>query len=183
MPRDLQKLRTKRDIQTAFIKLVNEKGFKNVTVGDIAKESLINRQTFYYHYQDKYQLTEAMIKELVQKYDDLYKHYVAANLKKLDLTSRIPLLFPQTNTFWAENRETAAALFSIEYSDYTLENELKKRFRQYLPTLLGHEPLPLEKNVFPAIILSVIEYVIETGNPPSQEDIIHTFDSISDVFK
>lgn len=183
MPRNAQNARTERDIQNAFITLVNQKGFRNVTINDIAQAAMINRQTFYYHYQDKYQLTETMIGDLVEAYDELYQKYVAAALKQVDLTNRIPMLFPETISFWAANREKVAALFSIEYNDYTLEGELKKRFRSYLPTLLGRKPLPLENNVYPSIILSVIETVVETEQVPTQEEIIKTFSSISDVFK
>lgn len=183
LPRNAQNARTERDIQEAFITLVNQKGFRNVTINDIAQAAMINRQTFYYHYQDKYQLTETMIDTLVEAYDELYKKYVAVKLQQVTLTSRIPMLFPETISFWATNRQKVAALFSIEYNDYTLEGELKKRFRSYLPTLLGRDPLPLEKNVFPGIILSVIETVVETGEVPTQDEIIKTFSNISDVFK
>jgi len=183
VPRTSQNARTEPDIQNAFITLVNQKGFRDVTISDIAKTAMINRQTFYYHYQDKYQLTETMISDLVETYDELYQKFVTVKLQAVNLSHRIPMLFPETNSFWAANREKVAALFSIEYSDYTLENELKKRFRSYLPMLLGREPLPLEANVFPAIILSVIETVVKTGQVPTQDEIIRTFSSISKVFK
>jgi len=183
LSKNLQNLRTERAIQNAFITLVNQKGFNNITIGDIATEALINRQTFYYHYQDKYQLADIMIANLVEKYDELYKNYVTTNLDKLGLSERIALLFPRTDSFWSANRQTASALFSIELDGKTLEKELKARFRKYLPTLLERDPLPLESTVFPAIILGVIEYVIETGQTPSQTEIINTFSSISKTFK
>lgn len=46
---DLRIRRTKRLIQTAFIELVNQIGFKQVTVTKIATTAMINRQTFYHH--------------------------------------------------------------------------------------------------------------------------------------
>ncbi|KRN99671.1 TetR/AcrR family transcriptional regulator [Companilactobacillus kimchiensis] len=183
MTKNLQNLRTERAIQNAFITLVNQKGFNHITIGDIAEEALINRQTFYYHYQDKYQLTEIMIDNLVDEYDELYRHYVTTNLDNLGLSARIAQLFPRTDSFWTANRQKVAALFTIEVNDQTLEKELKKRFRRYLPTLLGRQPLPLEETIFPAIILGVIEYVVETGKTPDQAEIIETFNSISTTFK
>lgn len=183
LTKNLQNLRTERAIQNAFITLVNQKGFNHITIGDIAEEALINRQTFYYHYQDKYQLTEIMIDNLVDEYDELYRHYVTTNLDNLGLSARIAQLFPRTDSFWTANRQKVAALFTIEVNDQTLEKELKKRFRRYLPTLLGRQPLPLEETIFPAIILGVIEYVVETGKTPDQAEIIETFNSISTTFK
>lgn len=183
MAKNLQNLRTERAIQAAFIKLVNQKGFNQVTIGDIADEALINRQTFYYHYQDKYQLTEVMISEMVDQYDDLYQNYVSSHVNQDNLPERITRLFPKTNSFWTTNRDKINALFSIEFNDHSLEKELKTRFRRSLPELLGRKPLALEEHIFPGIILAIIEYVIDTGQAPDKDEIIETFSSVSEVFK
>ena len=47
---------TKRAIEASFIKLLNEKPFDKITVKDIVEECGINRNTFYYHFQDIYDL-------------------------------------------------------------------------------------------------------------------------------
>lgn len=62
---DLRVRRTRKLIQNALIELTIEKGFSAVTVRDIAQRAMVNRATFYRHYQDKY--------DLLDKYmDDLY---------------------------------------------------------------------------------------------------------------
>ena len=43
---------TKRAIQSAFRELLNEKKLGKITVKDITDRCGINRNTFYYHYQD-----------------------------------------------------------------------------------------------------------------------------------
>ena len=47
---------TKRAIVASFKSLVEQRGFDEVTVDEIAKCTTINRQTFYYHFADKYDL-------------------------------------------------------------------------------------------------------------------------------
>jgi AcrR family transcriptional regulator len=62
---DLRVRRTRKLLQEALIELTIEKGFSAVTVRDIAHRAMVNRATFYRHYQDKY--------DLLNKYmDDLY---------------------------------------------------------------------------------------------------------------
>src|SRR6516162_8640216 len=51
---DLRIRRTHHFLQEAMIELITEKGFEAITVGDIAERAMINRATFYRHYQDKY---------------------------------------------------------------------------------------------------------------------------------
>lgn len=60
---DLRIRRTHRFLQEAMIELINEKGFEAITVGDIAERAMINRATFYRHYQDKYDLVARIFEE------------------------------------------------------------------------------------------------------------------------
>ena len=60
---DLRIRRTHRFLQEAMIELITEKGFDAITVGDIAERAMINRATFYRHYQDKYDLVVTIFEE------------------------------------------------------------------------------------------------------------------------
>ncbi len=56
---------TKKAIVDAYEKLVKTIPLKNLTVGEIAKEAGINRQTFYYHFHDVYDLALYVAKAMV----------------------------------------------------------------------------------------------------------------------
>ena len=60
---DLRIRRTHKFLQEAMIELITEKGFESITVGDIAERAMINRATFYRHYQDKYELVAKIFEE------------------------------------------------------------------------------------------------------------------------
>ncbi|GCE20827.1 TetR/AcrR family transcriptional regulator [Dictyobacter kobayashii] len=60
---DLRIRRTQKFLQEAMIELITEKGFDAITVGDIAERAMINRATFYRHYQDKYDLVARIFEE------------------------------------------------------------------------------------------------------------------------
>ncbi|HTI14671.1 MAG TPA: TetR/AcrR family transcriptional regulator [Dictyobacter sp.] len=74
---DLRIRRTHHFLQEAMIELVTEKGFDAITVGDIAERAMINRATFYRHYQDKYDLVAMIFEEaanhLVEDMKPLHK--------------------------------------------------------------------------------------------------------------
>ena len=61
---DLRVIKTKNLIKGAFIELVEEKGFDNVTIKDICNKALINRNTFYLHYYDKVDLLKKIADEV-----------------------------------------------------------------------------------------------------------------------
>ena len=50
---DLRVVKTKRNIKSAMVSLLNEKDFHDITVQDILDRALINRSTFYRYYDDK----------------------------------------------------------------------------------------------------------------------------------
>lgn len=47
-------LRTKRDILEGIFSLLEEKPFEKITVSEICDRTQIARQTFYFHFRDKY---------------------------------------------------------------------------------------------------------------------------------
>lgn len=49
---------TKKAIREAFLRQINKMPFDKITVKSIAEDCGINRNTFYYHYQDIYQLLD-----------------------------------------------------------------------------------------------------------------------------
>jgi AcrR family transcriptional regulator len=69
--RDPRQKRTRKFLQDALQKLLQEKPFEEILVQDIAEVATVNRATFYDHYTDKFSLFEAMVAgdfhELLQK--------------------------------------------------------------------------------------------------------------------
>lgn len=62
---ELQQFRTRKLIMDALIKLSSKKEFKDITVKDITSEAMINRATFYYHFEDTYDLLEKALSEVL----------------------------------------------------------------------------------------------------------------------
>ena len=62
---DLRIQRTQKAIVDAFYELLDEKSFGSITVIDICERALINRGTFYTHFEDKYQLLDKCISDVM----------------------------------------------------------------------------------------------------------------------
>ncbi|MBP1991862.1 TetR/AcrR family transcriptional regulator [Paenibacillus eucommiae] len=65
--------RTLHVIRDALIFLMNEKGFDHVTVRDITERAEINRATFYLHFQDKHDLLEKIVNELMHEFMNAFQ--------------------------------------------------------------------------------------------------------------
>lgn len=79
---DLRAKKTKKAIKNAFITLVKERGYSQITVSDIADRAEINRNTFYLHYESKDDLVNSLFLEVlnIQKLQML----IVSNRLKLD---------------------------------------------------------------------------------------------------
>ncbi len=74
---------TKTRIMNAFIYLLNEKSMDHLTVKDVIETAEVNRNTFYYHFEDIYDLLhQVLLKKLddfsnaTERYDTFYEEYV-----------------------------------------------------------------------------------------------------------
>ena len=54
--KDLRIIKTQKVLFKALEDLLKDKSFEDIKVSDICSEALINRSTFYDHYEDKYEL-------------------------------------------------------------------------------------------------------------------------------
>lgn len=61
---DLRVVKSKKSIRTAFLELMKEKDYQSITVKDIAQKAMINRKTFYFHYETKEALYNEMANEV-----------------------------------------------------------------------------------------------------------------------
>ncbi len=74
---DLRILKTKASLYRGLMNLMKKKAFEEIKISEICSESLINRSTFYDHFNDKYELIESLMndmrQELIQKLEKSIK--------------------------------------------------------------------------------------------------------------
>jgi AcrR family transcriptional regulator len=66
--------RTKTQLKQAFIKLMGEKSYDQITVTDIVNQADYNRATFYRHYNFKEELAEEIISDKTMELIDTFKY-------------------------------------------------------------------------------------------------------------
>lgn len=63
---DLRIVKTKKAIKTAFLNLLKENKYHNITISAISETALINRKTFYAHYETKDELYADVIEDALR---------------------------------------------------------------------------------------------------------------------
>ena len=68
--------RTKARIRDSFTELLEQKDIKDITVKELCERSDINRGTFYYHYEDLFDLQRSIEDELLDEAGDLIRKHL-----------------------------------------------------------------------------------------------------------
>ena len=61
---DLRVIKTKRNLYGSLLLNMKDKPFEEIKVRDICEKALVNRSTFYTHFEDKYDLLYSLIQDL-----------------------------------------------------------------------------------------------------------------------
>lgn len=180
---DLRVQRTQRLIQKAFVDLVLEVGFQHVTISLLAERAMINRQTFYKHYEDKYDLATQMSNAILQWYDQLGRERIALAQASLTLSEVVQRLQPHLAQLLARYRRPMLALRTIHLPELDLEQELKRRIAKVVQTLLGATPSPLEQTVMQSVILGLLDYLLTYQQLPTNQEIQASLNRLNKLFK
>jgi AcrR family transcriptional regulator len=81
MKTDLRIIKTNNTLYDALINLLKEKTFEEIKVSDICQKALVNRSTFYAHFNDKYELFMSLINSLKESLQIELKSIEETNLK------------------------------------------------------------------------------------------------------
>lgn len=152
---DLRVKRTHKMIIEAFIRLVEEKGYDNVTVQDIADEAMINRATFYAHFKDKQDLYEQIFEIAINAFTSVL------DLEQLVHGNRIKvkqIIFALTNIY--KNIQERKSFF-LTIMDGSSNELLRKKLEELLYNKYANifNRLKIKENELEVPIDFIIEYM------------------------
>lgn len=119
---------TKMAIKATFVKLLDKKPLSQITVKDIVEECGVNRNSFYYHFQDIPALIEEIVTETA---DQIIARYPAVDSLETCLTA--------ATEFAMENRRAILHIYNSVNRDI---------FEQYLWKVCQHVVSAYARGVF-----------------------------------
>ncbi|MCH3921657.1 TetR family transcriptional regulator [Limosilactobacillus sp.] len=168
----LQAQRTQKMIQNAFVELLQEESFREVTVTQIARRALINRQTFYNYYLDKYDLTEKLTAEMLAIFDRLLTKRAQKMEEHESLTTFV--LLGRANGIYDElfrHRQLILKLFQIQYDERSLQSQLHRRVEQTLNEVITPRPSEFTLDFCAGAFVNMVRHVLLMGRFPNEEEI------------
>jgi AcrR family transcriptional regulator len=192
-----ENLRIKRThilLRDTLIDLIVEKGFDAITVKDIAERAMVNRATFYRHFEDKYALVTHIFKEAVadmlievgppEKNIDIFVNFNEASSETSDAKMRAAIaIMTRFFKYFAKNEKLYRSLlgkngsswFSTQMRDYLSKMWLQRIHSMKLPlqkkTDARYSMSPEMATVCLAqSVIGMITYWLESGMSETPEE-------------
>lgn len=124
---------TKKAIKESFIKLLNQRPLNQITVKDIVEDCGINRNSFYYHFQDIPALLDEIITEQLT---EIVRQYPSIDSVEQCLSAVLSFAF--------QNRRAVLHIFNSLsrdiYEQYLMQS-CEESAERYVDRLIGERPV------------------------------------------
>lgn len=181
---DLRKIKTRMALDRAFTSLIKEKSFDDISVKDITERAMINRGTFYMHFQDKYELLNAYETELLS---GLSKNLMENIDEHQKLTRKMAKdIAIKTFEYVDINSERIIALFNnpgVKGFEQKIQEYMSAYYRDKVSQILNPEKVKVDIDYLIAYItgahISLMKRWLENQRRESWEELAQILEIIS----
>ncbi len=177
---DLRVRRMHKLLFDALISLLTEKNFNDIRISDICDKAMIHRTTFYKHFEDKFQLLDFMLRQLIQDFEKKSLQYTPADNPNQYYANLFKLLLEHMRenkkmyTIGLLNNGLAMKKLQkivLECIKTKLDNDVARGVKFIVPTTI------IADFYSPALVYSAGEW-LEEGMPISIDQMVEYCDTI-----
>ena len=171
---DLRVIKTKALLYKTLEELMKEKSFEEIKVSDICNIALINRSTFYSHYNDKYELLQEYITNLKETlYKELSKNTNTENTKEYYL-EMLKLLLDHIE----EKKDTYTKIMIKNKNSITMDIFYDAINKDIINQIKNKDKIPSEiiSKFYLGAVFNVFLEWLTSNNKYTKEDLIRYID-------
>jgi AcrR family transcriptional regulator len=141
MKEDLRVVKTKRNIKSVMMELLQKKPVEKITVTELASQAMINKGTFYHHYSDIYDLYQELVSDFIENsigslnyYEEFFTepenfiHKFLNDFRENDVKKKFPFFNEGNHSLFLPYYVTELLLnrlMSVNFIKNTIENRVK----------------------------------------------------------
>ena len=173
---DLRIQKTYKALIEAFLRLLKEKRFENITVNEICDAAMVRRATFYKHFGDKYEFFVFMVKHIRNDFHSR-KHSVKADAQSADPYVQI---VSDTLDFLDENDDLVQSILNstvfpvlLDLISEQIVQDVKEKFREAEKN--GKELLlsaNLMAQAYTGALVNIARWWVQHKDQASKEEIV-----------
>jgi AcrR family transcriptional regulator len=174
---DLRFERTERLIQMTFINLLQTTNFNDITIAKLAKESLIDRTTFYSHYDNIYELADNLVQQNLNYFNDAFSG--------MNSERRFDQQFDSYSFFSKDlynlinkHRSELQQIRALPLGQNSFDIQLRKIFSAEYSKVTGLKETDFTVYLLVNLAMSNLDYILENQRVPEKAELIKGLKSI-----
>ena len=178
---DLRVIKTKKILFDSLLKLMEIKNFEKIKISDICNESLINRSTFYAHYEDKYELLMGLFEERKLSLLKKLKNNENMNFSKEYLMELLSILIDHIE----ENREIYSSILTnnrngilIDFLIDAIEKDVLERLKSNNDIINSNLPIDIIVKFYAGGLINIGVAWITRTEKYSKEELLQYIDKL-----
>lgn len=183
--KDIRVQKTRKSIEDAFLNLLKENSFENITIKDICEHAMISRSTFYSHYKDKYDLLEYFFERIISNFIAIGINYFSDKSMPLKIETAHELL-----TYVYNNADIFKTFLQLNKQNLDLFNYLTNVITQKCYEYFEHTNKVDKYNLgneyiaqtYTLIIMNSIRWISVHQNPDDIDGILKLSSDINKYF-
>lgn len=177
--KDLRIIKTDRALFSALVELMKTKTFEEIKILDICNLALVNRSTFYAHYNDKYELLVSFIDELKENLLANFKRNENEINTKKYFMEMLEILMSHID----EKRELYSAILANNRNGILIDilmdvanKDINERLANSKDVINSSVPSNVITKFYLGAILSIGMEWLRNNNKYTKEELINYFD-------
>lgn len=178
---DLRIVKAKKALFEALITLMEETSFEKIKISDICEAALINRSTFYAHYEDKYDLLLELIQDLKNNLENELKNNKVNNISKEYFMELLRILIDDVD----KKKDTYSAILThnkngilIDFLIDVVNRDLTNRLKYESSAIKSNIPINTVTEFYLGGIITIGVNWITNKNRYKKEELLSYLDKL-----
>lgn len=169
----------KRAMKEAFLRLLENKKFENITVTQISEKAFVNRGTFYFYFKSKEELYNEMISEAIEllQLERIIETFVGKDNKSLSQERKE--LCKELFIIASKNQKFLIKILDNHAAKNTLQNKIEKNLQQ----LAAIDGQVLSENLTCNMILAFLLFILKCWVQQDSEYSDEGIEKMANIFE
>lgn len=184
---DLRILKTYKALSDAFVEMLNEKRFDDITVNELCERAMVRRATFYKHFADKYEFFGFFVRQIQEGFNANEINYLDSDMPH----TYYLYLFQECIHFLQQHEKLLNSIIKSNMFPALLEIFSDEVYRNVLFHMKEQEENGLKLSMSPEIlasfytggIIQVLRLWLTKAKICSEEQLVHEVEQILSTFQ
>lgn len=170
---DMRIVRTRKHLSSTIIQMMQTMPIDKISVIDICKEAIVNRATFYAHFEDKYHLLSFALEELKDEiFASINENFTADNTKDTILE-----IAYATFKFVKDHKSTIIKLLDHNRNEKvistikdSLARTVRRQLQKYHTTFPDNVPIALTSVAYAGALIDLCIWYLDNSDKLNEDE-------------